>query len=386
LAAAVVLAAVAASVAVAVADEVAAAVEGDRGERAGQLAPVAAEILEAKTMKTKLNNSFATRALLAAGAIALCCSVAGVLGSVAYARMTKANAATSKGAMSKGTTSAVKQKKFASSQEAADALIKAAADFDVPALQAILGPHGADMVATADTAQDKQRAATFAAKAAEKTTVTPDPKNRRQFIVSVGNEDWPYPVPIVKGTGGWYFNTIAGRKEILDRRIGANELDAITICRGYVDVQKQYALQAHDGVNQYAQRIISTPGKQDGLAWQNADGTWGGAVSEAMAKALQEGTAKQGEPYHGYYFKILKGQGPAAPLGKMDFMVKGIMIGGFALVAVPADYRVTGVKTFIVSYTGLVHEKDLGPNSLEIVKKMDLYNPDRTWRPTDDSW
>jgi hypothetical protein len=324
--------------------------------------------MEAKIMKTKLNNSFATGILLAACAMAL----SFVVGSVAYAQATKAKA--------------VKQTKFATSKAAADALIKAAVEFDVPTLQAILGPHGADMVATADTAQDKQRAATFSAEAAEKTTVTPDPKNRRQFIVSVGNEEWPYPVPIVKGPGGWYFNSLAGRKEILARRIGANELDALTICRGYAEVQKEYALQAHDGVNQYAQRIISTPGKQDGLAWKNEDGTWGGAIGEGIAKALREGTAKQGEPYHGYYFKILKGQGPAAPLGKMDFMVKGIMIGGFALVAVPADYRVSGVKTFIVSYTGLVHEKDLGPNSLEIVKKMELYNPDRTWRPTDASW
>ncbi len=304
-----------------------------------------------------------------------------VVGSAAYAGAPpKAKAAT------KGTTSSVKQKKFASAKEAADALIKAAGEFDLPTLQAILGPNGADLVATADAAQDKERAATFAAKAAEKTTVTPDPKNSRQFIVSVGNEEWPYPVPIVKGPGGWYFNSLAGRKEILNRRIGANELDALAVCRGYVEVQQAYALQAHDGVNQYAQRIISTPGKQDGLAWQNADGSWGGPISEKAAKALQQGAAKQNEPYHGYYFKILKGQGPAAPLGKMDFLVKGMMIGGFALVAVPSDYRITGVKTFIVSYTGLVHEKDLGPNSLEIVKKMDLYNPDRTWRPTDDSW
>jgi hypothetical protein len=190
----------------------------------------------------------------------------------------------------------------------------------------------------------------------------------------------------VKRSSKWYFDARAGRKEILDRRIGANELDAISICRGYVEVQKEYALQAHDGVNQYAQRIISSPGKRDGLAWKNDDGTWGGPVGEGIAKALAQGYASRTEPYHGYYFKILKGQGPAAPLGKMDFVVNGLMIGGFALVAVPADYRVTGVKTFMVSYQGVVFEKDLGPNSLNIVKQMDLYNPDRTWRPTGDSW
>jgi hypothetical protein len=316
-------------------------------------------------MKVKLNNLLASRIVSTACAIALVC----VLASAGYAA-----------------TPPVKQKGFVTSKEAADALIRAAEQFDVPALLEILGSAGADLIETADKVQDKERAATFSAKAKEKTLVTPDPKNRNRFFLSVGNEEWPYPVPIVKRAGKWFFDVRAGRKEILDRRIGTNELDAIAICRGYVEVQKEYALQAHDGVNQYAQRIISTPGKQDGLAWQNADGTWGGAIGEGIAKALQQGTAKQGEPYHGYYFKILKGQGPAAPLGKMDFVVKGVMIGGFALVAVPAEYRVTGVKTFIVSYTGIVHEKDLGPNSLNIAKKMELYNPDRTWRPTDASW
>jgi len=153
-----------------------------------------------------------------------------------------------------------------------------------------------------------------------------------------------------------------------------------------VDVQKEYSLQAHDGVNQYAQRIISTPGKQDGLAWKNDDGTWAGPVGEGIAKALEQGYSSKAEPYHGYYFKILKGQGPAAPLGRIDFVVKGIMIGGFALVAVPAEYRVTGVKTFIVSHDGIVYEKDLGPDSLNIAKEMELYNPDKTWRRTDDGW
>jgi len=259
-------------------------------------------------------------------------------------------------------------------------------DSDVQALVAIVGQANADLVITADKVQDKQRATTFAAKAREKTSVTEDPKNSGRAVLSVGNDEWPYPVPIVKGRGGWFFDASAGRKEILDRRIGSNELDAIAICRGYVEVQKQYALEAHDGVNQYAQRIVSTPGKRDGLAWQNEDGSWAGPIGEKIARALQQGYSGKAEPYHGYYFKILKGQGPAAPLGKMDFMVKGAMIGGFALVAVPAEYRVTGVKTFIVSHTGIVYQKDLGPASLKIVKQMELYNPDSTWRPTDDSW
>ncbi len=263
-------------------------------------------------MKVTPNNSFAWRILLLACAIALSC----VLGSAGYvAAQTKAKAAG---------TPPVKQKRFATSQQAATALIQAAEQFDVPVLLEILGPGGTDLVTTQDTAQDKQRAATFVAKAQEKTSVTQDPKNPNRAILSVGNEEWPYPVPIVKRSGQWYFDAWAGRKEILDRRIGANELDAIAICHGYVEVQKEYALEAHDGVNQYAQRIISTPGKRDGLAWQNEDGSWGGPIGEGIAKALQEGYTSRAEPYHGYYFKILKGQGPAAPLGKMDFMVKGL--------------------------------------------------------------
>jgi hypothetical protein len=325
-------------------------------------------------MKTGLRNSFASRILFSACAIALAC----VLGAAGYAAShTKAKAA---GAPP------VKQKTFATPEQAATALIDAAEQFDVSTLQEILGPGGTELVVTKDTAQDRRRAATFAAKAREKTSVIQDAGNPDRAILSVGNEDWPYPVPIVKRRGAWSFDAGMGRKEILDRRIGANELDAINICRGYVEVQKEYALEAHDGVNQYAQRIISTPGKHDGLAWQNEDGSWGGPIAKGIAKALQQGYASRAEPYHGYYFKILKGQGPAAPLGKMDFMVKGLMIGGFALVAVPAEYRVTGVKTFIVSYTGVVHEKDLGPDSLNIVKRMELYNPDRTWHPTNDGW
>jgi hypothetical protein len=155
-----------------------------------------------------------------------------------------------------------------------------------------------------------------------------------------------------------------------------------------VEAQQEYALEVHDnsGINQYAQRIISQPGKRDGLAWKNSDGSWGGPIGENIAKALEEGYTSKSEPYHGYYFKILKGQGPAAPLGEMNFLVEGVMIGGFALVAVPADYRVTGVQTFIVSYEGIVYQKDLGPDSLNIVKNMELYNPDKTWHRTDDQW
>jgi hypothetical protein len=136
-------------------------------------------------------------------------------------------------------------------------------------------------------------------------------------------------------------------------------------------------------VNQYAQKIISTPGKQDGLAWQNPDGTWDGPVGENVARAIEHGYTdkQQSQPYHGYYFKVLKGQGPNAPLGQLDYVVNGAMIGGFALIAFPAEYKVTGVKTFMVNNTGVVYEKDLGPNTLEIAKKIERFDPDKTWTP-----
>jgi hypothetical protein len=170
------------------------------------------------------------------------------------------------------------------------------------------------------------------------------------------------------------------------RRIGENELDAIQICRGYVEAQQDYALDKHDSseLNEYAQQIIATPGKHNGLAWRNEDGTWGGPIGEEIAGALEQGYDQDVNPYHGYYFKVLKGQGPSAPLGQIDFVVRGAMIGGFALAAAPAQYRVTGVKTFIVSHDGIVYEKDLGPNTLAAFKAMERYDPDKTWQVTDD--
>jgi hypothetical protein len=280
------------------------------------------------------------------------------------------------------------QQGFDSPKLAADALIQAAESFDVPALLSILGPGSEDLVSSEDQVQDKNRAVAFAAKAKEKTSIEVDPKNPNSSMLSIGNDDWPLPIPIVKRKAKWYFDTKAGREEILLRRIGANELDVLEICRGYVEAQNEYAATKHDGstVNQYAQRIISTPGKQDGLAWKNPDGTWGGPVGEGVAGALEQGYSDKSQPYHGYYFKILKGQGPAAPLGEMDFLVGGAMIGGFALAAAPADYQVTGVQTFIVSHTGIVYQKDLGKDTLKEFKSMERYNPDKTWQATDDEW
>ncbi len=273
---------------------------------------------------------------------------------------------------------------FATPQLAAKALVKAADSYDVSELLKIFGPEGKDFVASADPVHDKSIAQEFVQKAHEKNFVKVAADHA---TLLVGKDNWPLPVPIVKKEGKWYFDTKAGRSEILIRRIGANELDAIRICRGFVEAQKEYAAALHDdsSIHQYAQKIISTPGKQDGLYWRNADGSFGGPISEPIAHAIEEGYSdKSPSPYHGYYFKVLKGQGPAAPLGTLNFVFNDAMIGGFALVAVPAEYRVTGVKTFLVSHDGIVYQKDLGPDSLKIVKAMERYDPDKSWKRTND--
>jgi len=272
---------------------------------------------------------------------------------------------------------------FENPQSAADALIAAAGKFDVDALASIFGPGGEDIVFTGEFPQDKQRALDFAEEAKEKTNVTTDPKTGTRAFLLVGNEDWPFPVPIVKHGDRWSFDAQAGRQELLYRRIGSNELDAIDVCHGYVEAQYDFAFRKRNEyeVNQYAQRIMSTPGKHDGLAWQNEDGSWGGPIGEKIARAIEQGYTTGAEPYHGYFFKILMGQGPAAPMGQMDYVVKGVMIGGFALVAAPAEYGVTGVKTFIVSQDGVVYEKDFGPATLDEFAKMERFNPEKSWTP-----
>jgi hypothetical protein len=283
--------------------------------------------------------------------------------------------------------SAPTAKAFDTPNDAAKALIEAAAAYDVPTLLGILGPDAKDLVASEDRAADQVRAQEFTAKAREKHSVAVDPDGAHATL-TVGNDDWPLPIPMVLIDGKWYFDTRAGRDEMLKRRIGANELDAITIARGYDEAQQEYAATVHDnsGVKQYAQRLISSPGKHDGLAWKNPDGSWGGPVGEEVAKGIEQGFAKKGEPFHGYYFKILKGQGPSARLGQLDYVVGGAMLGGFALIAWPAQYGVTGIQTFMVSYDGVVYQKDLGPDTTSIAPAIDRYDPNETWVRTEDDW
>jgi hypothetical protein len=361
-------------VAVAVAAEVVAVAVAEDAAEAAEDAEDNELSISGRQMKTKTNIMTSSKISLGAFAILISCLLSLA---VQAAPAAKTDAPP---------TSEPKQKEFDSPKQAADALIQVAANFDVAAAKEILGPDSADIIASEDPVQDKNRAEGFAAKAKEKNSIEIDKKDPNRAILLVGNDDFPLPIPIVKRKGKWLFDTKVGREEILNRRIGANELNAIQICRGFVEAQHEYAQDKHDGskVNQYAQRIISSPGKQDGLAWQNADGTWGGPVGEEVAKALEQGYSERSQPYHGYYFKVLKGQGPAAPMGEMDFVVGGAMIGGFALAAAPAEYRVTGVQTFIVGPDGVVYEKDLGRDTLKTFQSMDRYNPDKTWKVTED--
>ena len=290
-------------------------------------------------------------------------------------------------AQSKTAATSGKAETFATAQDAANALVAASAKHDPAALLKIFGQDAHDLLFTNEPPQDIQRVEDFAAQARQKMSISVEPKNGNHAYILVGNGEWPFPIPLVSVGGKWHFDTAAGSKEVLYRRIGANELDAIQICEGFVDAQYDYAFKKREGyqVNQYAQQIVSTPGKQDGLAWRNADGSWGGPVGQKIALAISEGYSNKDTPYHGYYFKVLKGQGPAAPLGQLDYVIKGMMIGGFALVAAPAEYRVSGVKTFMVSQDGVVWQKDLGPTTLDQFKAMDRFNPDKSWSPVEDN-
>jgi len=327
--------------------------------------------------------------MISASANTRLCRFLGILGACALASLAASGPLAAEQAAVKKAAPAVAAQgieSFVTPQQAAEALIDAAEKFDVGAMVEIFGPGGEEIVLTGEYPQDRQRALDFAAQARQKNSVAMDPKIKSRALLLVGNGDWPFPVPIVKRGSRWQFDVAAGLQEIEYRRVGSNELNAIKFSRGYVEAQYEYAFQPRDGydVNQYAQHIISASGKQDGLAWQNPDGTWGGPVGEGAARAIEQGYEfEQGKatPYHGYFFKVLTGQGPDAPLGEMDYMVKGLMIGGFALVAAPAEYGETGIKTFIVSQDGVVYQKDLGPETLKEFLKMQRFNPDRSWTP-----
>ena len=280
------------------------------------------------------------------------------------------------------------QRAYDTPKQAADALIAAAGKNDTKTLIAILGPEGKSLVDSGDAVSDKADLAAFVQKAKEKTVIEYEIADPDVAVIVVGNDDWPAPVPIVKGAGGkWRFDSKSGAREILARRIGGNELDAIAILRGYDDAQLEYAEVKHDGSGmlQYAQKWVSSPGKQDGLSWKNADGTFAGPMGDEIAEAVAAGYTDKTKPYNGYYFKILTAQGPSAPKGARSYVVNGAMIGGFAAIAWPATYDVTGIQTFIVNQSGVVYQKDLGPETATLAPQINAYDPDKTWTVTEDA-
>ena len=217
----------------------------------------------------------------------------------------------------------------------------------------------------------------------EKWKLASQGPNTKTLII--GNEEWPYPIPLVKDKGGWRFDTAAGREEILYRRIGRNELRTLQVCRIYLKAQKEYAAQSHDGkpAGLFAQKFSSEPGKQDGLYWKVNPGEGFSPLGEFAAQASAEGYTRSDTgptPFHGYLFRPLTAQGPAAPGGAKSYIANGEMKSGFALVAYPADYRNSGVMTFMMNQDGVVFEKDLGEKTAQVASQITEYNPDKSWR------
>jgi hypothetical protein len=274
---------------------------------------------------------------------------------------------------------------FATPEEARDALVQAAKS-GLDAVRTLFGPGAADVVRTGDDVQDKIVLERFNRLAAEKAQLEPDPMNPDRISLALGVVEWPFAIPLVRKNGRWFFDIKEGKAEIRRRVIGGNELDAIQVCRGFVEAQQIYARTDWQGagVLQYARKIFSAPGKKDGLYWPGDDSP----VAEAFARAVAEGYTQGStpKPFHGYYFKMLMRQGPAAIGGEMEYLVHSLMIGGYALIAWPADYGVSGIKTFIVNQDGVVYEKDLGPQTSPLAKAITRFNPDKSWDvvPDDD--
>ena len=276
------------------------------------------------------------------------------------------------------------QTMFASPEEAAKALVDAAAKGDTDALVAIFGPDGQDLVTSGDAVADKNARDSFVA--STKQAMRLEKVGDDKVILNIGRDDWPLPIPIVKGAAGWYFDTAEGHEEIINRRIGRNELGAIDVARAYVAAQREYASLVRDGsgLAKFAQKIASSPDKKDGLYWPAVEGAdlspFGPLIAGAVAEGYSTKQTGTPTPYHGYFFKILKAQGKSAPGGAYDYVINGNMIAGFALVAYPADYGSSGVMTFIVNQQGVVYQQDLGEQTAALAAAMTRYDPDATWR------
>ena len=271
-------------------------------------------------------------------------------------------------------------KTFSTPEEARDALVQATAS-GLDALRDLFGPGSAEILTTGDQVQDKNILERFRRQTAERIQLTPEEMNPDRIIVYVGAEEWPFAIPLLRKSGRWHFDVQEGKAEIRHRTIGGNELDAIDVCRGFVEAQEMYIEKDRQGKGtpEYAKRIVSSPGRKDGLYWPGDDSP----LSEAFARAVAEGYSRPTatpQPYHGYYYKVLFGQGPAAEDGARDYVTRDLMIGGFALIAWPAQYGVSGIKTFIVNQDDIVYEKDLGPRTGVLAKQITKYNPDTTWQ------
>ncbi len=275
---------------------------------------------------------------------------------------------------------------FKSPDGAASALIDAASKNDTQELTTILGSSGHGILTSGNTAQDREERQEFSQLASRKHRVEHSSMDSTAAVLLVGDDDWPFPVPIVRTRQQWHFDPVLGSFEMRARRIGADELDAIEICMGYVGAQESYAEKMHSAtaLPAYAQKIMSSPGAKDGLYRAGTDaGSGEELVPEGFAKADASLPAAERKPYHGYYFRVLKEQGPDAPGGNHKYVAGNAMIGGFALIAWPADYGVTGIHTFIVSHDGQVFEKDLGPRTGTATLTITRYDPDESWTPVD---
>lgn len=283
----------------------------------------------------------------------------------------------------------ITQKAFSTADDAVQALVQAATDQNQDEILAVLGADGKELVYSGDDVQDQAGMNAFVKAYKAKHAMLKESAQKR--VLQVGSSDWQFPIPIVNTNGKWQFDTVAGKQELLYRRIGDNELGAIAVCRGYIDAQKDYAAVGHDGLPPgiYAQKLMSSPGKQDGLYWETPEGEPSSPAGPLLADASAEGYTAEGlggktQPYHGYYYRVLKGQGTAAKGGAKSYLADGQLTQGVALVAFPAQYRVSGVMTFIINERGAVYQKDLGENTEAIGRAMTEYNPDKTWQKVTD--
>jgi hypothetical protein len=279
---------------------------------------------------------------------------------------------------------APKQRAFTSPEKAASALIDALKADDVKALSSIFGPGSQDLISSGDPVADRRGREKFIKLYEEKSHI--ERVGEKKVVLNLGNEDWPFPVPIVRVGKDWRFDTKAGRQEILCRRIGRNEISAIQVALAYVDAQREYALKDRDsnGLLEYARKFASSPGLKDGLYWEAKEGEERSPLGLLTAKAAYEGyggtQAGDVAPYHGYYYRILTAQGKHAAGGAYDYIVNDKMIGGFALVAYPARYSSSGVMTLIVNQDGVVYQKDRGKSTDKLAKNMKAFDPERTWK------